>query len=90
MFLCFFGLKNVFPTVKILTFSRGEFKYVQMDQGLPIEYFDGETFGKRAGNLPWFRRGFGTAFIGQKQLQIFRQKTVGSDILLCSPAPSYE
>jgi hypothetical protein len=31
-----FGLKNVFPTVKILTFSRGEFKYVQMDQGLSI------------------------------------------------------
>jgi hypothetical protein len=28
--------------------------------------------------------------IGQKQLQIFRQKTVGSDILLCSPAPLYE
>jgi hypothetical protein len=26
---------------------------------LPIEDFDGETFGKRAGNLPWFRRGFG-------------------------------
>jgi predicted ribosome-associated RNA-binding protein Tma20 len=34
MFSCFFGLKNVFPTVKILNFSRGEFKYVQMDQGL--------------------------------------------------------
>jgi hypothetical protein len=34
MFSCFFGLKNVFPTVKILTFSRGEFEYVQMDQGL--------------------------------------------------------
>jgi hypothetical protein len=28
--------------------------------------------------------------IGQKQLQIFRQKTVGSDILLYRPAPSYE
>jgi hypothetical protein len=36
MFSCFFGLKNVFPTVKILTFSRGEFKYVQMDQGLRL------------------------------------------------------
>jgi predicted ribosome-associated RNA-binding protein Tma20 len=33
-FSFFFDLKNVFPTVKILTFSRGEFKYVQMDQGL--------------------------------------------------------
>jgi hypothetical protein len=28
--------------------------------------------------------------IGQKQLQIFRQKTVGSDILLYRPAPLYE
>jgi hypothetical protein len=28
--------------------------------------------------------------IGQKQLQIFRQKKVGSDILLYRPAPSYE
>jgi hypothetical protein len=28
-----FDLKNVFPVVKILTFSRGELKYVQMDQG---------------------------------------------------------
>jgi hypothetical protein len=36
MFSCFIGLKNVFPTVKILTFSRGEFKYVQMDQGLKV------------------------------------------------------
>jgi hypothetical protein len=32
-------------------------------EDLPIEDFDGETFGKRAGNLPWFRRGFGTAVI---------------------------
>jgi hypothetical protein len=38
MFSSFFGLKNVFPTVKILTFSRGEFKYVQMDQGLRKKY----------------------------------------------------
>jgi hypothetical protein len=46
--LMVFDLKNVFLTVKISTFSRGELKY-------PIEDFDGETFGKRAGNLPWFR-----------------------------------
>jgi hypothetical protein len=34
MFWCFFDLKNVFATVKILTISRGELKYVQMDQSL--------------------------------------------------------
>jgi hypothetical protein len=39
MFWCFFDLKNVFPTVKILTFSRGKLKFVQMDQGLSISSF---------------------------------------------------
>jgi hypothetical protein len=32
----------------------GTFKQLACS-GLPIEKFDGETFGKHAGNLPWFR-----------------------------------
>jgi hypothetical protein len=53
MFSCFFGLKNVFPTIKILTFSRGEFKYVQMDQGLTkIFYF------MAASQLVWLKVNF--------------------------------
>jgi hypothetical protein len=49
MFSCFFGLKNVFPTVKILTFSRGEFKYVQMDQG------QSELVGKTPNHAHFFK-----------------------------------
>jgi hypothetical protein len=46
MFSCFFDLKNVFSTVKILTFNCGEFKYVQMDQGLITKICIKNTFFK--------------------------------------------
>jgi hypothetical protein len=55
MFSCFFSLKNVFPTVKILTFSRGEFKYVQMDQGL----------------WPWFKYRFSVVMSANLEFYLF-------------------
>jgi hypothetical protein len=55
-------LKRVHFPFSICAFSAG----LAVHRALPIEDFDGETFGKRAGNLPWFRRGFGTALLYER------------------------